>query len=197
VDTKQHILDAANVLINDQDASGLFQQLLDVLLLPDKYKVKLDGAASVLNPLLRLAREDNVKFSRVIDMVELRRSARGMTALRPDPSEKKFDKNEYQRKLMAERRVRMVKAAELENLRRPPSGQLIGHARMDFQRVQQNKWSNQLATCITNQLGTGPISKEARAKVAETFWDSVDGQLADDEAAVLRWIQTGRKGPAP
>ena len=197
MDNKQLLLDAANVLINDPQASTLYKQLMDVLGLPDTLPVKLAGDASALNPLLNLGRQNRDKLNRVIDMVELRREARGMEPLRLPTAEKKFDKNEYQRKLMADRRVRMVKASDIENLRRPPSSQLIGHSRMEFQRVQQGKWSARLAARVTQQLGAGPASKEDRARVSEQFWAEVDQELAEAEAAVLRWIQSGRKGPAP
>jgi hypothetical protein len=113
------------------------------------------------------------------------------------PGEAPFNKNEYQRKLMAERRARTVKASEVENLRRPPSGQLIGHARMEFQRVQQKKWSTRLDELVATRLGAGPVAKADRARIAEEFWASVDQELDEAQAAVYQWIQSGRKGPAP
>jgi len=196
MDNKQLVLDAANALINDPSASEMYHQLIEVLRLPSGLKVKLADEASVLNPLLKLGRDDIIKFNRVIDMVELRREARGLEPLKTPP-DNKFDKNEYQRVLMAERRVRMVKAAEVENLQRPPSGQLVGNARMDFIKMQQSKWSKRLKERLEATFGLGPISKKDRAKVSEDFWAEIDQELEAAEEAVLRWIQNGRKGSPP
>ena len=196
MNTKQLVLEAANALLSRPDAPALYQQLVDVLSLPGKFKVKLADEASVLNPLLTMARNDRPRFDGVIALVEQKREASGLEPLQA-PKENKFDKNEYQRLLMAERRVRMVKAADIENMRRPASGQLVGSARLDFMRRQQSKWMERFETLLQGAFGPGPISKDDRAKTAAEFWATVDQELAESEAAVMRWIQNGRKGIAP
>jgi len=196
MDTKQYILDAANTLLNHPDAPALHKQLTDVLALPSRLKVKLADDAAVLNPLLTMARNDRPRFDRVIALVERRRLDRMLPPL-VAPKEDKFDLNAYQRLLMAERRVRMTKAADIENMRRPTSGKLVGSARLDFMRRQQSKWMERFNTRLRGEFGSGPISKEARAQASKEFWSTVDQELTDAESRVARWIQGGRTGVAP
>lgn len=196
MDTKQLVLDAANALLKHPEAPALYQQLVDVLSLPGKFKVKLADEASVLNPLLTMARNDRPRFDGIIALIEQKRADKGMEPLQA-PKENKFDKNEYQRLIMAERRVRMTKAADIENMRRPASGQLVGSARLDFMRRAQAKWMERFDALLNGAFGPGPIRKEDRTKTATEFWATVDRELAESEAAVMRWVQNGRKGIAP
>lgn len=194
---KQLLAEAANTLINDNKAPEMFKTLLDVMGLPPTLPVKLSGEASVLNPLLTMARRDREAFNRVIDLIESKRASREMSPLRQPETETKFDKNEYQRELMADRRVRQIKALDIENLRRPPSSQLIGHPRMEFMRVQQGKWTDQLETLLAAHKTGKTMTKAKRQEISAQFWQGIDLQLEETEAAVYRWIQTGRKGEAP
>lgn len=196
--TDKHLLaEAANTLIHSSEAPEMYQTLLEVLGLPLKLPVKLTGDASVLNPLLAMARRDRSAFDRVIDLIESKRASREMSPLRQPRTEAKFDKNEYQRELMADRRVRQIKALDIENLRRPPSSQLIGHPRMEFMRVQQGKWTDQLeAILVANKTGK-TMTKAKRQAISAQFWQGIDRELEESEAAVYRWIQSGRKGECP
>ena len=194
---KQQLAEAANTLINDNKAPELFKTLLDVLGLPPTLPVKLSGEASVLNPLLAMARRDREAFNRVIDLIETKRANREMSPLRQPTPEAKFDKNAYQAELMAERRVRQVKAVDIENLRRPPSSQLIGHPRMEFMRVQQGKWMDQLEAHLAAHKTGKTLTKAKRQEVSAQFWQGIDRELEESEAAVYRWIQNGRKGECP
>lgn len=194
---KQQLAEAANALIHSPEAPEMYQTLLEVLALPLKLPVKLSGGMSILNPLLAAARRDREAFDKVIDLIESRRASRAMEPLRPLTPEHKFDKNEYQRELMAERRVRQIKAVDIENLRRPPSAQLVGHPRMEFMRVQQGKWMAQLNALLDASSDGKTMAKSQRQEASAAFWASIDRHLEETEAAVYRWIQTGRKGEAP
>ena len=196
MDTKQLVLEAANTLLKHPAAPQLYQQLVDVLALPAKFKVKLADEASVLNPLLTMARNDRPRFDSVIALVEQKRAASSLEPLQP-PKDHKFDKNEYQRLLMAERRVRMTKAADIENRCRPASGQLVGSARLDFMRRAQAKWMERFEALLLDKFGPGPICKDDRTQLSMEFWATVDQELDEHEAAVMRWVQNGRKGVAP
>ena len=196
--TDKHLLaEAANTLIHSSEAPEMYQTLLEVLGLPLKLPVKLTGEASVLNPLLAMARRDRGAFDRVIDLIESKRASREMSPLRQPQEEKKFDKNRYQAELMAERRSRAVKAASIENLRRPPSGQLVGNSRMDFMQMQLGKWSTRFKL-ICDAAKTGKtLSKARRQALSAEFLEAIDRELEESEAAVYRWIQNGRKGECP
>lgn len=194
---KQQLAEAANTLIHDNKAPEMFKTLLDVLGLPPTLPVKLSGEASVLNPLLTMARNDREAFNRVIDLIESKRASREMSPLRQPVTEAKFDKNKYQAELMAERRVRQIKAVDIENLRRPPSAQLEAHPRMEFMRVQQSKWMRQLEAQLAARKTGKTITKAQRQEISAQFWQGIDRELEEAEAAVYRWIQNGRKGEAP
>lgn len=196
-DERHQIAAAANILLKHPEAPELFKMLTDVLALPDRLKVRLSEDAAVLNPLLYVARQDRSRFDRLIAVVEDKRASLGRPPLRPDADDAPFDKNKYQRELMASIRVRTFKAAATENLRRPPSGQLIGAARLDFMKVQRKKWMARLDPMLAAARAGGTMTKEQRQAISGKFWDQVDAELEADEAAVHNWIQSGRRGPAP
>ena len=194
---KEQLAESANALLHNLEAPELYRTLLEVLGLPLKLPVKLTGEAAVLNPLLAMARRDRETFTRVIDLIETKRADRELPPLRGLAEKAKFDKNTYQAELMAERRSRAVKAVDIENLRRPPSSQLVGHPRMEFMRVQQGKWMEQLNVHLTAQKTGKTMTKAQRQAISEPFWAQVDRELEEAEAAVYRWIQNGRKGECP
>lgn len=194
---KEQLAESANALLHDPQAPEMYHTLLEVLGLPLKLPVKLTGDAAVLNPLLALARRDRETFTRVIDLIESKRARQELPPLRCPLEKAKFDKNKYQRELMAERRSRAVKAVDIENLRRPPSSQLIGHPRMEFMRVQLGKWSARFDERVAAVKVGKTMPKAQRQTLAAEFLDSLDRELEIAEAAVYRWIQSGRKGECP
>lgn len=196
-DQKQHELDAANLLLKAPDAPALFKMLMEVLALPDRLKVKLADDAAPLNPLLALARRDRNRFDRLIAVIEDKLAALGRDPLAPPNAPKVFDKNEYQRELMAQIRQRTFKAAATENLRRPPSGQLVGHARLDFMKAQHRKWMSRLEAHLAAAKTGKTMTKARRQELSTVFWEQIDRELEAEEAAVYQWIQNARRGLAP
>lgn len=197
-DERQYELLAANTLMKHPEAPALFKMLMDVVALPDRLKVVLTDDAAVLNPLLATARRDRSRFDAIIGIVEARRAALGRPPLRQEDPER-FEKNKYQRELMASIRVRTFKAAATENLRRPPRDQLIGVSRLEFMRVQRSKWTARLNALLATARAAngGTLPKAERQAIADTFWGKIDAEMDAEEAAVYRWIQSGRVGPAP
>jgi hypothetical protein len=194
---KQDLLDAANILLRSPEAESLYKTLRSVTALPPNLPIKLSGGYIDLNPLLTLFRHDPTKFGTLMDHVDTRREQLGVPRLQCEPVEVKFDKTDYQRDLMAERRRRQTRAAELENMKRPASEQLVGHAREDFMRMQQKRWTVRLeATLDTVRLGK-TMTKEARQQISARFWDTVDRETDESELTVTRWVQDGRKGTCP
>lgn len=215
-DERQHEVTAANVLLKHPEAPALYEQMVKLLSLPDTVKAVLYDEGALLNPLIRLARRDRTRYNTVISVIEAKRAEQGFAPLVPDVDDK-FDKNKYQRELMASIRLRTFKAAAIENLRRPPSGQLIGHSRLEFMRVQRGKWMAQLEALleakrveIKNKTVPGAtrpgdglhkwattMTKNQRQIISGQFWDRVDQELEEAEAKVYQWMQSGRVGPAP
>lgn len=197
MEIKQQKMEAANLLLTNPNAPQMFAAMLEVAKLPDNLPVKLTGEASALNVLIPDYRTNRDSFDRLISLVEAKRAQYNMEPLIPLVPPKKFDKNEYQRGLMAVRRDRGLAAANTENLRRPPSAQLIGNSRLDFAKTRLTQWGKQLRAEIDALSGGKPMSKARRKEISEAFWSRVETQLIEDEASVLRWIQSGRKGEAP
>jgi hypothetical protein len=172
---------AVNALILRPDALELFEAMDALLNLVPRVPVRLTGAPAVLNPLLDLKSTDPTAFSRVMDLAEAKRTALGKQPLRP-PKATGYDKTEYMRAFMDQKRERQKRAAEIENLRRPEKDRLIGNARLEFMRVQSAKWKTQrdAALAKASQSSGGRLSAEVREAVLAAFWAGVDKQLDDD-----------------
>lgn len=197
MEDREKLLLAANTLLRGAEAVELYRNLLDVAVLPRNLPVKLTGEAADLNPLLALYRADKAAFDNLIARIDARREQQSLPPLNAAPPKKKFDKNAYQRELMASIRSHTIPAARIENLRRPPSGQLVGAARLEFMRQQGKKWSVRLKAAIDAISDGRPISRDTRRMATDRFWGWIDKELAEQEAEVMRWIQNGRKGEAP
>lgn len=190
---KQELLQAANALLQFENAGGMFAALTKVMALPQNLPVDLSGNAAVLNPLLRLYRRDPLAYNGLMERIEARRAERGLPPL-AEPGASGFDKNTYQAALMAEIRSRLFIAARVENLRRPPSSQLVGNARLEFMRGQRKKWMDRLKARL--DLEPTPLPKSRRREISADFWENIDAELETAVADAHRWIQNGRKATA-
>jgi len=172
---------AVNALILRPDALELFEAVDSLLNLVPRVPVRLTGASAVLNPLLDLKATDPTAFSRVMELADTKRAALGKPPLRP-PKATGYDKTEYMRAFMDQKRERQKRAAEIENLRRPEKDRLIGNARLEFMRVQSAKWKAQRDAALAKaaQSSGGRLSADVREAVLATFWAGVDKQLDED-----------------
>ena len=181
---KTLLLEAVNALVKTEDASKLFESFEAVARLPPDLPVKLSGDAAVLNPLLALRRQDRTKFDGVIELVEGKREAAGLPPLRQPDTPRGFDKVEYQRLFMDQKRQREGRAATIENLRRPGRDKLIGVARLEFMRVQAAKWKevrDEALRRAREDAGRTLSKPEVRA-VLDAFWQTIDRELDAAEA---------------
>src|SRR4051812_23821367 len=131
---KQELLEAVTALITSPDAHELLDSLNSLYPLKRAgHPVALTGAAAVLNAMLRLRIADAPGYERVLDMIEMKRVALGYDTLRKGTAaDKGYDKVEYMRQFMDQKRERQRLAATIENLRRPEKDQLVGNARLEF-----------------------------------------------------------------
>lgn len=189
MEDKQALLAALNTLIASDDARHLFQTLTAVVNLKVVHAVALDGEAAVLNPLVDIGRTDPERFERLIAKVDGKRRE-ALKAPLVEPKDDGFNKTEYMREFMYQKRLRMRRAAEIENKTRSPKDALIGRSRLDFMEAQAAKWKLELDRRIEvarEANGGARLPKDTMDTVRTQFWSYIDEQLdAADAAATLR-----------
>lgn len=178
IDTKT-LLAPVNLLVTDPAAPNLYSAMMKVSELPPEIQVELTGEAASLNALLDLFRRDREAFWSVVDLIDRKREARGWPPLRKKEAPKGFDKVEYQRMFMDQKRQRERRAAAIENMLRPERERLIGNPRLEFMRVQSGRW-RKLRDSMVNaarEANGGHLSKEATQAILAQFWEKVDREL--------------------
>lgn len=189
---KQALLEAINDLIHDRSAEFKVNALIEVAKLNRVYPVKLAGHMSVLNPLVTLQKEDEEAWEKIKRLIDNKREIAGFEPLWPVSKPQSFAerKNEYQRQLMAKRRERANRAADIENMQRSERDQLIGNARLEFMRTVTNTWGKQRDARIEQAKAAAghKLTKAELDSIRDRFWESVDAQLDEKEELVRREI---------
>lgn len=183
--SKQALVDAVSALVDLEDEKARrYGEAVEAMARfrtrhPDAW---LGYELEVLNPLVDLASADPAGFSRIQQLVNSKRLLRGANRAWPEPEEEKFDKVEYQRQLMQERRRRSGRAVEIENMQRPERDRLIGNKRLDFENRVIARWGEELRSVmeLARQAEGGRLSKARQQQIREKFWADVDQKLDDD-----------------
>ena len=187
---KSALLEAANDLIAEERPQAKLEALEVVFEVLRRHPVKLAGSMAVLNPLLTLRSEDPEGWERLKAMIDGFREKAGLQPCWPAPKPERFvdRKNEYQRAFMLRKRERQSRASEIENMQREPHERLIGNARLDFERRVAAQWAAERDATIevARQRAGGKLSKEESSKLRDQFWDRVDAELDELEAAVRK-----------
>lgn len=185
---KQALLDAVNDLIEDENPQQKLEALEAVFEVLRRHPVRLAHPMSVLNPLLKLRKDDPDSWERVKELIDRKCLAAGRPPCWPAPVPLKFidRKNEYQREFMLRKRERLSRVSEIENMQRDPQDRLIGNAKLDFERHRQSRWAAERDALIekARQAAGGKLSKETTATIRDQFWDRVDAELDALEEAV-------------
>lgn len=172
------IRDALNVLIASPDARHLYNSLVTVAALQIAHPVWLGGEAEALNPLIDAYRNHREWFDRQMEKVDARRREALLAPLAPETDDG-FDKVSYMREFMHTKRLRMRRAADIENLVRPARDRVIGRARTDFMDAQAAKWRAELDERVeaARESVGGRVPRETLDAVRQAFWDDVDARL--------------------
>lgn len=180
---RESLLSAVNALVRVDDGQPLYKAITELLPMASRMGAQFSGGNAVMNPLLRLAVSDPPKFARVVQLIEAKRTAAGLPPLVP-PEDTSYDKTEYMRDFMAQKRDRERRAAKLENLMRPHSSQLKGRSRVDFMQMQSARWKTQRDTLLEAAKASRgrPLRKEEIKELLAQFWGRVDQELNDLEA---------------
>ncbi len=179
-DEKIALRDAVRVLIEAPDAIALYDALSATVPVAGRAPVKLTGDAATLNPLLRLALQNPAGYRGVLDLAEERRALRGLPPLeKPKPSG--YNKVEYMRQFMDQKRERQKLAAKIENMLRPEKDRLVGNARLEFMNLQSARWKVMRDRALDRAKAAhgGKLTAETRRQVLESFWAAVDANLED------------------
>lgn len=187
---KQLVGEAVRDLVSDPDPRPKVEALEATFEVSRRHPVKLTGTMAVLNPLLVLRHENPEGWEAVKALIDSKRAMKSLKPAWPAPSRETFAdrKPEYQRQLMAERRERSRRAADIENLQRSEREQLIGKARMEFMDHTFAKWAKRrdlYLENITAELGRS-LSRPEAATHREAFWKIIDAELDEKEEAVRR-----------
>lgn len=183
---KQALLAAVNLLINSDDAPRLYESVMAAARLPEHLLLGLRGEAFALTPLVEVRRGDQDRFESLMELVDRKRTEQGVEPL--SGQDRGFDKVEYQRIFMDQKRQRERRAADLENAQRNPRDKLIGNARLDFMREQSKRWKARRDEMMlaAREAAGGTLTKEQQTRVLSSFWGSVDAELDELEVSVRR-----------
>lgn len=178
---------AARWLVSDPDAAEAFSSLEAVIRLGPKLPVKLTGAAAELNPLLYAYRDDPGLYETVMEWVQKKRAEAGLAPVGLQPPTG-FDKTQYMREFMQQKRIRERRAVGIENMLRSERDRLKGRTRMDFLTNVVARWKAERDTMLDaarEKIG-GQLSKPQMQQVLENFWKMVDARLDEQEASANR-----------
>lgn len=186
------IAQATAALVESSDAGWLFDALMAVVRLQVNYPVCLTGEAAVVDPLRELARDKPGALDRVLNLVDSKRAALGLPPLVPPVSDK-FDKREYMRQFMDQKRQRQRRAVEIENLCRSERDMLRGRSRLDFMDTQAARWKSELDERLqrAREARGGPLDQETLDTLRKQFWQWVDESLDEAEAEARRKLKRG------
>lgn len=187
---KQALLGAVNLLVLDDAAPTFYEALTVAVQLPKHLPLGLQGQAELMTPLVELARRDRSAYEAVLQLIDKKREARGWPPLTP-PKKEGFNKVDYQRQFMDQKRQRERRAAEIENMLRPERDKLIGNTRLEFMRQTSAKWKIRRDELVDRARAAhgGQIPMEAMRALLEKFWSQVDQELDEAEAEALRKIR--------
>lgn len=178
-DPREALRQAVITLVEAPDAEHLHDSLTAAVKLARVHPIELSGDAATLNPLLHLGATNPEAFARIMALVDAKRREAGRAPLVP-PQEDKFDKVEYMRVFMDQKRQRQRRAAEIENLQRPDRERLIGRARLDFMDRCAAEWKRELDELLERartNMGTQRLPRDHLDALRAQFWASVDARL--------------------
>lgn len=194
-DSRELLAEAANVLIDDDDAPEMYKKLLWVHDVARKgVPVRLTGRPSVLNPILDLMLTDFPKAERVIQLIERKRAESHM-----DPLIEAFNRRSYMRELMASKRERESRLLKLVNQLRSEHDKIRGLAALEFKRTHGNRWHAvrlERESAMRSSVGRR-LTIEELDTLRSQLWADVDSELNDLENFVREELRKPLQLRAP
>lgn len=172
------IKEAAARLASQEDAKAHYDMLNAVITKVPELPLRLAAPANWANPLLYVSRSDPEVFKTLIQWAHAQRIKRGLTPLHDDNDD--FDRVEYMREFMAQKRDRERRAVAIENAKRPERDRLIGRSREEYQRRLAAEWKAERERRIAATraaVGGRRLTKPELQEILRLFWESVDAKL--------------------
>lgn len=157
---KQQIVEAMNHLITSSNYAKLINEMTQIIEKWDSQPAVYSGHMAALNPIIDIGLQNRDAFEKLLKLVEQKR--------RLAPTTKRAD---YQRQLMRERRARLSKALELEELSQGP---LTTSRKRELEKHLSSTWGEARRKFIAEK---GEISWAERNQASHEFWDNIDRQL--------------------
>jgi hypothetical protein len=178
VEQRQALLEAVNLLIASPKAHQLYETVEGVAHLAARYPVRLANDADGVNALLDLRVKDQQAYERVIELIEGKRASLGYDPLRS--AKEGYNKTQYMREFMEQKRERERLAVEIENMLRGDKNKLVGMARLEFMRRQSARWKEQRDAFLERakeKVKAPALSKDQMRAALAQFWQAVDEEL--------------------
>lgn len=179
----QDAKEAATHMANHEEAVATYRHMDSLLTKVPDVPARLSEGHAWANPLLRLQASDPITYQTIIAWVDRKRQERGLTPLFSLDVE--FDKTEYMREYMANKRARERRAVDLENKHRAERDKLAGVTRHAFLKKLTADWLTKRDTLL-DKMRTARgrrLTKEELQGALTQFWAAVDDEL---EAAERR-----------
>lgn len=163
---KAKIAQGLSLLVNAKSFVQRVRQINEIVDGWEDTPLLFGGTLEPLNALVDVGLSNREAMTKLIDLAQSKRQQ--------VPVAKRVD---YQRHLMREKRERLYKAVELEELVRGAS--LKGDARKKYMFALQAKWMHERNEFIATK---GDLSWKERNEAANLFWRQLDTKLEHDLA---------------
>lgn len=158
---KSQIVAAVNALIAESQYAKRVRMIYDLIEEWDDAPRIFAGKLAVLNPLVDIGLDDIGKLERLLKLAESKR--------RLLPQIRRVD---YQRELMQEKRSRLAKAVQLEQMVRGVAMKPAEKKR--YREAMQSGWMAKRDAFIAAK---GVLSWKDRNAATQEFWASIDAEL--------------------
>lgn len=160
---REDVVAAVNYLIHAKESTTRINEITEVINRWEERPMIYAGHLMVLNALIDIGVEDREAFEKLVKLINDRRKL--------IPVMRRVD---YQRDLMRERRARMAKAVELQELRH---GKMDKKSKARFQKEIAARWSQAQKDYLKKK---GKLSWEQRNAARREFWQIIDRNLDEN-----------------
>ena len=160
---REDVVDAVNFLIHSKECTARINEISEVIDRWDERPMIYTGHLTHLNALIDIGVEDREAFEKVVALINERRKL--------IPAMRRID---YQRDLMRERRARVAKAIELQELRHGP---MDTKAKRRLEKELGERWREAQQEFLKKK---GRMTWEQRNEAKREFWQTVDRNLDEN-----------------
>ncbi len=165
------IVEGLNILIQADNYVPLIREITNIIERWDTHPMAYEGNLKPLNALIEVGLESREAFENLLSLAEQKRKLL--------PVMRRVD---YQRNLMRERRARIAKALELQELTTSKSFKSAKDRDKATREIMQ-RWGEARKKFIAAK---GKLSWKERNVATTAFWETIDTQLDDNLKAARK-----------